>query len=638
MSAGIIGEGVRLGCYLLKHSLGEGGSGQVWKAWKDNATKTPIVVVLKFPLQRAAMQASINERYLQEAEIAMKLNACQNILQVTDAQRHLEMAYIVLEYVDGTDLEIVLEKMRRMGKRMSLSSTFNILFQIATALNYAHVGAIENEKSIGVIHRDVNPANIMVSLDGLLKLGDFGISTTAEDGTTGNHMRGTTRYMSPEHVRCELGPEMDIYSLGVIAWELVENRVYCHERARPIPVDPNDGAAVARENERARMEHITAILNGDAPSMTHPNTPPGLISLIKDCLAGNPRRRPTASQFIDSLTRCPDLPQEMSAFVADIVLARGSRRTSGRTLDKFTFTPELIATMSALEARELERALQSPVGKPAALLDARSGREADAPTFFHRDRPIQHSPTPASPPMSSVSLAEMPPSERTEVLPPLFAPREPPVPQPKTTVLRSVPKRRQWRLIVLPLGLAAVGAAVLVAWPDTPSAMPVSTSQPHAAVTPRESPERAPSHNPPLRPVDVQREHDGPIIPTSSTPVDVEPQSVVSTVPSPKAPTSLPPTNKPKRRHAEKIPAAISVTLVLDLIEGAEVKIGRRTLTVVRKREIKVPAGHHRLRWRVLGDEAWHDKGRMRFTAKGGYLLRLNASSPKLSELPARTR
>jgi serine/threonine protein kinase len=348
---------LRLGRYVLKRPLGEGGNGQVFLAWQENEAGEPLVCVVKFPLQRYATQADGRERFLAEARLAMRLGMHPNIVHVIDVGRHRDMPFIVMEYIDGTDLHNLLKVLRGAKQGLSLASAYNILASTVEALHHAHAGATIAGKPVGVVHRDIKPGNILVTRDGVTKVGDFGIGATIEEGTSGNFMRGTHRYMSPEHLRCEVRPEMDMYAFGVVAWEVLENRQF-------------------REGIRG-PQHFTAIMDGRIPPMENPDTPKQLVSVIEACLETNPRQRPVASEVLRALERCPGYTRDPSSVKADVRKILGLRRSSGQTQHEFTATPELVATLAALEAVQV---LPSR-GADASELRSRAGSigEHDSP-------------------------------------------------------------------------------------------------------------------------------------------------------------------------------------------------------------------------------------------------------------------
>ncbi len=292
--------GFRLGRYILEEPLGKGGQGVVFYARQVNAVDgKPCVVKLA---KKAVFDDASRQQFLGEARRAISLGAHPNIVQVLDADEQDGVPFFVMEYSDGTDLEGVFAFHRKRGEALLLDATFTILKHLADALHYAHFRRKIGGRPIGMIHRDVKPANTLVTFDGYAKLLDFGISVFRDEIHTGMHMRGTPRYMSPEHVYSTPCPEMDIYSLGVVAWEMVEGREYREGLAPDM---------IARAN-----------CHEEAPPITNPEAPKELVDLIMACLAEDRTERPTADEFSKWLETCPGYrisTESVRVLVANVV-------------------------------------------------------------------------------------------------------------------------------------------------------------------------------------------------------------------------------------------------------------------------------------------------------------------------------
>lgn len=354
-------EGLRLGRYQLRRELGKGGNGQVHLAWQDNAIGEPLSCVVKFPRLQYATDEEARAAFVNEARLAMRLGNHSNIVRVIDVGEHGGMPFLVMEYIDGVDLHHLLAYARKKRRPLPLSAVYRLLSDIAEALHHAHYGATLQRKRLEVVHRDVKPANVLVARDGTAKLADFGLGTTTEEGTSGQYLRGTYRYMSPEHLRCEPCPEMDIYALGVIAWEVVENRVF--------------------REEAQGTQHLAAIMNGEIPAMQS-DAPPALSSLVVSCLDPNPKLRPTAEEFIRQLRRCPDFtrdPDELRERLTELI---GTRQRMGTTEHDIELPHEAIATISALDAADgvVNKRIHAETPNPMEKSnDASSGTPSSSP-------------------------------------------------------------------------------------------------------------------------------------------------------------------------------------------------------------------------------------------------------------------
>ncbi len=198
--------------YQIIEELGKGGMGRVYKAF-DTEIKEKIALKLLKP--EIGIDKEMIERFRNELKLARKISQ-RNVCRMHDLSRDEGAYYITMEYVVGEDLKRLI---RKVGQ-MSAGKTISIAKQVCEGLAEAH--------SLGIVHRDLKPQNIMVDEAGNAKIMDFGIARSLKvKGITGaGVMIGTPEYMSPEQVEGkEVDQRSDIYSLGVILYEMVTGRV-----------------------------------------------------------------------------------------------------------------------------------------------------------------------------------------------------------------------------------------------------------------------------------------------------------------------------------------------------------------------------------------------------------------------------
>jgi serine/threonine protein kinase/Tfp pilus assembly protein PilF len=200
------------GRYQIIEELGKGGMGKVYKA-QDTEIKEKVALKLLKP-EIAADKKTI-ERFQNELKFARKISH-RNVCRMYDLNKEEGSYYITMEYVPGEDLKSTI---RRVGP-VGAGKTIFIAKQVCEGLEEAH--------RLGVVHRDLKPQNIMIDKEGNARIMDFGIarSITGKGITGAGVMIGTPEYMSPEQAEVkDVDQRSDIYSLGVILYEMVTGRV-----------------------------------------------------------------------------------------------------------------------------------------------------------------------------------------------------------------------------------------------------------------------------------------------------------------------------------------------------------------------------------------------------------------------------
>jgi len=208
--------GEQIDRYEIVGPLGEGAYAEIYKA---TDIETGMTVVLKCPNPQLFADPGLFQRYRRETDIARKLDH-PGVQRSVDLGESRTEPYLALEYVEGDNLR---QRMRQVEGPIAIDVAIDWGRQLASALAYLH--------SHGVVHRDLKPENILVSVQGDLKIADFG--TALLEGArrlTWKHLSGdglgTPDYMSPEQIQGERGdPRSDVYAWGLMMYEFLTGRV-----------------------------------------------------------------------------------------------------------------------------------------------------------------------------------------------------------------------------------------------------------------------------------------------------------------------------------------------------------------------------------------------------------------------------
>jgi eukaryotic-like serine/threonine-protein kinase len=282
-------RGLRLGPLTLLNQIGKGGMGSVFLCHYGALTEA---VAVKFLPEDKAADPGLLQRFLREARAAASLNH-PNIIRTHDFNTIGKVHFLVMEYVDGTDLEKVI----RTQGALPPAQAADYIRQAARGLKHAH------EK--GLVHRDIKPANLLVDKQGVVKILDFGLARSFIDGTdrlTEQHdpgvLIGTADFMAPEQILgAPVDGRTDIYALGVTFYTLLTGR------------PPFAGTTTQK---------FTAHQYFAPPplSKVRPSVPPEIRAVVDRMIAKRPADRyQTAQEVIDALAACREREPSTAAEV-----------------------------------------------------------------------------------------------------------------------------------------------------------------------------------------------------------------------------------------------------------------------------------------------------------------------------------
>jgi serine/threonine-protein kinase len=310
-----------LGRYRLLGELGRGAMGVVYRAEDPMLSRTVAIKTINM-VADVEERAEYEKRFYQEAKAAGGLSH-PNVVTIYDIGHAGDVVYMAMEYVEGTELRDLLSR-----GRLDAAAAVDIAAQVAEGLAYAHAR--------GVVHRDVKPANIMVSRDGPAKIMDFGIARMrASDVKTQTGMLlGSPKYMAPEQLLGgPVDPRCDIFSLGVVLYEALTG------------APPFAGADISQI--MYQIVHATP----PPPSAVNSRVPPMLDLIVAKALAKDPAAR----------------YQDARALAADLRACRAqvaARAAAADADDTLTLPPPRAAPQSA-EASQTLRIEPPPSTAPS---------------------------------------------------------------------------------------------------------------------------------------------------------------------------------------------------------------------------------------------------------------------------------
>lgn len=281
-------EVVPFGRYVLKERLAKGGMGEVFRAVAvgERGFEKPVVVKRILPVYAA--MSELAEFFVEEAKLMTRL-AHPNVVEVLDFGRGESGDYfLVLEYVPGLDLGRLAAWLRGQGKNLSIPLALYITTQALRGLHHAHTRA--QEEGMVLVHRDVSPSNLLLSVEGEVKVADFGVALMRRAGEprAPSGVVGKPAYMAPEqYLGHAIDPRADVFAMGVVLFELFTGTL------------PFEGFS---DEERQ-----DAALRGDFGRARdlRPEVTPELDAVIRRALAPNPEARfPDAKAMTRALAEC----------------------------------------------------------------------------------------------------------------------------------------------------------------------------------------------------------------------------------------------------------------------------------------------------------------------------------------------
>src|SRR5579863_7519805 len=403
---------MKFGQYELRELIAVGGMAEVYKGRVVGAEGFEKHVAIKRILPDLAEDERFVKMLLTEARIHSALSH-RNIVQIHDLGISEDGEYfIVLEYVEGYDLRMILDQMVEHGEILPEALSLHIASELAQGLHFAHEQRGGDGKPLGLVHRDVSPSNVLISMAGEVKLSDFGLAKRRHDRSVVGSLKGNLSYMSPEQaMQSPLDRRTDIFSLGAVLFELLTGR-----RLREIT------------DEVAGWSHVAS---GAVPSIRtlRPDLPPAIERLLDRALAADPNQRfPDASAFGNAIRQAlteMNVPVGASDLGALLGVVNPPRRPRSLMMERskvIRLGPEERALREAFAAPPTP----APIGlrareEPATPRASATPRRMTPAPARGAPAPAPRSPTPVDPEATPPPATPLPP-----LRPRAATPRTPP--------------------------------------------------------------------------------------------------------------------------------------------------------------------------------------------------------------------
>jgi len=228
----------QIGRYRIVASLGQGGMGTIWLAVAGGLGEFRKLLVIKELRQDLTRNHRFVEMFMDEAKLAARLNH-PNVVHTLEAGQDGDRYFLSMEFLDGQPLTEVMQR-ATSDPRITLPVRLRILCDVLSGLHHAHELSEYDGTDLHIVHRDISPQNVFVTYDGQVKVVDFGIAKAADAGnvTQPGVFKGKFAYAPPEQIKGQpVDRRADVFSVGVLLWELVSLQRFAKGRPTQASVD-----------------------------------------------------------------------------------------------------------------------------------------------------------------------------------------------------------------------------------------------------------------------------------------------------------------------------------------------------------------------------------------------------------------
>ncbi|HLV64675.1 MAG TPA: serine/threonine-protein kinase [Polyangiaceae bacterium] len=347
--------------YKVIEKIASGGMAEVFRAESAGLEGFKKTVAIKRVLPHLSEKKQFMGMFLDEARLSAHLSH-SNCVQVFDIGVGDNTYFIVMEYVDGSDLKALIEYRKRLGQPFPIEIACLICVRICEGLAYAHELKDGKGQSLGIVHRDMSPPNVLITRHGEVKIVDFGLAKANSqlEHSEPGIIKGKFSYLSPEAAQGQaVDARTDIFAVGIILWELLAGRrLFLGE---------------------SDYETVRMVQQANVPPLRkfHPGVPPELEAVVNRALAADPARRYQSARDLgrDLNRMLFRIGREVSSFdIAQLVLPiwrerneKRARPQSNRHSIIGTLIDEALIEFTSLQDGERRSMLSNPGASPLSI-------------------------------------------------------------------------------------------------------------------------------------------------------------------------------------------------------------------------------------------------------------------------------
>jgi eukaryotic-like serine/threonine-protein kinase len=269
------GDERKIGRYRVLGEIASGGMATVYLGRLEGPARFARLVAIKSLHAQYAKDPDFLSMFLDEARLASRVRH-PNVAPILDVLSQRGELHLVMEYVEGEALSRLVRLLRQRAERVPLRVAVGVMTDVLDGLHAAHEATDDGGEALGIVHRDISPQNILVGIDGVSRIVDFGIAKAVGrmQTTRGDQLKGKIAYMPPEQLsRDPLDRRADVYAAGIVLWELLV------------------GARLFYAEDEISTFKLASEAKVDAPSSRVPEIPAELDAIVLRALSRDPTQR-----------------------------------------------------------------------------------------------------------------------------------------------------------------------------------------------------------------------------------------------------------------------------------------------------------------------------------------------------------